>query len=94
MKSYARWFVAAWKGSKINENPIGKGSPSDLCDYNNAFGCMSIALFDTEQSSLSGILGGIYNNPINEIQSLPRSGTLIVLATLYPIILNLYRQIG
>jgi hypothetical protein len=78
------WLIAAWKGSKINENRIGKGSPSDICAYNRPFDCMSITLFDVSQSSLLSILGSLYNSPSNEIQSLAHSGTLIVFSYYIP----------
>lgn len=78
------WLIAAWKGSKITENPIRKVGElhGDFCDYDEVFDCVSITLFDASQSSLSTILQGMYN--MNEIEQIPHSGTLIVFSYYIP----------
>lgn len=75
-----RWLIAAWKGSKLIENPIRKivVTHTDLCDYRKVFECISIVLFDASQASLPDILQRVYGNSTNKTQFLFNSGTLIV----------------
>jgi hypothetical protein len=75
----ARWLISAWKGSVLLENPIRDVYiHTDLCDYHEVFECMSIALIDGSQLSLPNILQNMYSNSVDDIQSLPNGGTLIV----------------
>lgn len=82
----AWWLISSWKESEITENPVRLQVylPSDLCDYQNVFNCMSVVLFDARQISTVSTLKSIYSTPQNQIELLPNSGTLIVFSYSIP----------
>ena len=82
----ASWLITALKDSKIIEYPTRnvKQLPTDFCDYQEVFACVSVVLFDASQSNLSIVLDSLYSLSINEKQSFPTSGTLIVFSYFIP----------
>jgi hypothetical protein len=73
------WLIAALKGSDVIKNPIRPMYiHTDFCYYRNVLSCISIALFDVGQPLLSDSLRSTYSTPLDEIQRIPGSGTLII----------------